>query len=145
MHLFGFLLIIKVIGNYDTHNMGTTGSLVLDKELIGNIYEIDKRMAEAYDKEDKDIKWLQSQVTCPVCHQDLFNGKWNNNSIIFNIYIEGEKLNVEFSKKKQARVRGTLEGLREHTTEIQGFGAICAPKLIVLPKCLISIKTLKNI
>ena len=68
-----------------------------------------------------------------------------NNSKIFNIYIEGEKLNVEFSKKKQARVRGTLEGLREHTTEIQVFGAICAPKLIVLPKCLISIKTLKNI
>ena len=70
--------------------MGTTGSLVLDKELIGNIYEIDKRMAEAYDKEDKDIKWLQSQVTCPVCHQDLFNGKWKI-TVKFSIFILKEK------------------------------------------------------
>ena len=37
---------------------------------------------------------------------------------------------MTFSEEPQARARGTFKGLREHTTEIQGFGAICAPKIM---------------
>jgi putative MATE family efflux protein len=37
---------------------------------------------------------------------------------------------VEFSEAQQNRARGTFAGLREHTTEIQGFGAICGPKIM---------------
>ncbi|MBQ1312875.1 MAG: flavodoxin family protein, partial [Blautia sp.] len=36
----------------------------------------------------------------------------------------------EFSEAQQNRARGTFAGLREHTTEIQGFGAICGPKIM---------------
>ena len=34
------------------------------------------------------------------------------------------------SEEQQARARGTFKGLREHTIEIQGFGAICGPKIM---------------
>ena len=57
-------------------------------------------------------------VECPICG---IEGK---------IAIDGDKLTVEFSKEQQARARGTFAGLREHTTEIQGFGAICGPKIM---------------
>ena len=57
-------------------------------------------------------------VECPVCG---IEGK---------ISIDGDKLHVEFSEAQQARARGTFAGLREHTTEIQGFGAICGPKIM---------------
>lgn len=138
MHLFGFPAMMKVVGNYDAHNMGTTGSPVLDKELIANVHEMGKQTAEAYNKEDKNIKWFGPQGTCPVCHQDLLmvNGTTTVECPICGIEgklsIEGEKLKVEFSEKQQARARGTFEGLREHTTEIQGFGAICGPKLMAV-------------
>lgn len=42
----------------------------------------------------------------------------------------GDKLNVDFSEEQRARARGTFAGLREHTIEIQGFGAICGPKIM---------------
>lgn len=138
MHLFGFPAMMKVIGNYDAHNMGTTANPVLDKELIANIHEMGKQTSEAYFKEDKDIKWFGSEGTCPVCHQDLLmvNGTTTVECPICGIEgklsIEGEKLKVEFSERQQARARGTFEGLREHTTEIQGFGAICGPKLMAV-------------
>lgn len=138
MHLFGFPAMMKVIGNYDAHHMGTTASPVLDKELISNIHEMGKQTAEAYYKEDKDIKWFGPEGTCPVCHQDLImlNGTTTVECPICGIEgklsIEGDKLSVEFSEKEQARARGTFEGLREHTVEIQGFGAICRPKLMAV-------------
>ncbi len=44
--------------------------------------------------------------------------------------IVGEKLFVDFPKEQQERARGTFRGLREHTTEIQGFGAIAGPKIM---------------
>lgn len=138
MHLFGFPAMMKVVGNYDAHNMGTTGSPVLDKKLISNIHEMGKQTAEAYYKDDKDIKWFGPEGTCPVCHQDLLmvNGTTTVECPICGIEgklsIEGDKLNVEFSEKQQARARGTFEGLREHTVEIQGFGSICGPKLMAV-------------
>ena len=44
--------------------------------------------------------------------------------------IEGDKLLVDSPKEQQERARGTFRGLREHTTEIQGFGAIAGPKIM---------------
>ena len=138
MHLFGFPAMMKVVGNYDAHNMGVTGSPILDKELISNIHEMGKQTSEAYNKEYKDIKWFGPDGTCPVCHQDLLmvNGTTTVECPICGIEglisIEGEKLRVEFSENQQLRARGTFEGLREHTTEIQGFGAICGPKLMAI-------------
>lgn len=153
MHLFGFPAMMKVVGNYDAHNMGTIGNPILDKELISNIHEMGKQTAEAYYKEDKDIKWFGHEGTCPVCHQDLLmvNGTTTVECPICGIegklFIDGEKLKVNFSEKQQARARGTFAGLREHTTEIQGFGSICGPKLMAvkdeMPKMMEKYKNFK--
>jgi multimeric flavodoxin WrbA/uncharacterized Zn finger protein (UPF0148 family) len=135
MHLFGFPPMMKVIGNYDAHNMGTTANPILDEKLISNIHEMGKQTAKAYGKPDEEIAWFGPKGTCPVCHQNLItvNGTTTVECPICGIEgklsIEGETLNVTFSKEQQARARGTFEGLREHTIEIQGFGAICAPKI----------------
>lgn len=135
MHLFGFPAMMKVIGNFDAHHMGTRANPILDDQLMTDIYEMGRQTAAAYGKNDEDIAWFGPEGTCPVCHQDLLmvNGTTTVECPICGIEgklsIEGEKLRVDFSKKQQARARGTFEGLREHTVEIQGFGAICGPKI----------------
>ncbi|WP_315110699.1 flavodoxin family protein [Clostridium intestinale] len=146
MHLFGFPAMMKAVGNYDAHHMGTTGNPVLDKTLISNVHEMGKQTSEAYFKEDKDIKWFGNEGTCPVCHQNLLmmNGTTKVECPICGIEgrlsVDGEKVHVEFSEKQQGRARGTFDGLREHTVEIQGFGKICGPKLMAakeeMPKML---------
>ena len=138
LHLFGIPAMMKVIGNYNAYNMGHTGNPYLDEELIENMREMGKRTAAAYTMDDKEIEWFgpQGEGTCPVCHQDLLmvNGTTTVECPICGIEgkisIDGDKLKVEFSEKQQARARGTFAGLREHTIEIQGFGAICGPKIM---------------
>ena len=86
----------------------------------------------------KDVEFYgpQGNGTCPVCHQDLLtvNGTTTVECPICGIEgkiaINGDKLEVTFSEEQQARARGTFKGLREHTIEIQGFGAICGPKIM---------------
>ena len=56
-------------------------------------------------------------MECPVCG---IEGK---------LSIVDDAVQVEFSEAQQRRARGTFAGLREHTEEIQGFGAICGPKI----------------
>ena len=56
-------------------------------------------------------------VECPVCG---IEGK---------LTVDGEKVNVTFSKEQQERARWTFAGLQEHFLEIQGFGAIAGPKM----------------
>lgn len=135
LHLLGFSSMMKVVGNYNVHHMGTTGSPVLDKELMGNIHAMGKQTAEAYSKKDEDIQWFGKEGACPVCHQSLLtvNGTTTVECPICGIEgkisIDGDALHVEFSQQQQARARGTFAGLREHTEEIQGFGGICGPKL----------------
>lgn len=135
MHLFGFPPMMKVIANYDAHCMGTIGNPILDHKLMSEINELGKCTVEAYGKLDEEIEWFGSKGTCPVCHQNLLtvNGTTTVECPICGIEgkisIDGDILNVSFSKEQQARARGTFEGLREHTTEIQGFGAICGPKI----------------
>lgn len=135
MHLFGFPAAMKVIGNYDAHHMGTTGSPVLDDKLISDVHELGRRTADAYGRDDSEIEWFGPPGTCPVCHQNLLmvNGTTTVECPICGIEgklsVEGDQLKVAFSKEQQARARGTFDGLREHTVEIQGFGAIAGPKL----------------
>ena len=136
MHLFGFPPMMKVIGNYDASGMGTRANPILDDKMMSEVHEMGKQTAEAYGKDDKDIAWFGPEGTCPVCHQNLLTVNATTTvecpicGIEGKIAIEGEKLKVTFSEAQQARARGTFEGLREHTVEIQGFGAICAPKIM---------------
>lgn len=146
MHLFGFPAMMKVVGNYDAHHMGTTGNPVLDEKLMSDIHEMGKQTAQAYHKKDEEIEWFGETGTCPVCHQNLLmmNGTTTVECPICGIEgklsVEGDQAKVTFSEQQQARARGTFAGLREHTVEIQGFGAICGPKLAAvkdeLPKML---------
>ena len=138
LHLFGFPVMMKVVGNYNAYDMGHIGNPYLDEELIQNMREMGKRTAEAYSMEDHEIEWFgpQGNGTCPVCHQNLLtvNGTTTVECPICGIEgklsVEGDKLNVTFSEEQRARARGTFAGLREHTTEIQSFGAICGPKIM---------------
>jgi len=138
LHLFGFPPMMQVVSNYNAYSMGTIGNPYLDEELIGHMHEIGKRTAQAVDMDPKDVEYYnpKDKGTCPVCHQNLLtvNGTTTVNCPVCGIFgtvsIEGDKLKVEFSEKEQARARGTFAGLREHTTEIQGFGAICGPKIM---------------
>ncbi|EOQ40076.1 flavodoxin family protein [Butyricicoccus pullicaecorum] len=135
MHLFGFPAMMKVVGNYDAHHMGTTGNPVLDEKLMSDIHEMGKQTALAYHKKDEEIEWFGETGTCPVCHQNLLmmNGTTTVECPICGIEgklsVDGDRVKVTFSEQQQARARGTFAGLREHTVEIQGFGAICGPKL----------------
>lgn len=138
LHLFGFPVMMKVVGNYNAYDMGHIGNPYLDEELIQNMREMGRRTAEAYSMEDHEIEWFgpQGNGTCPVCHQNLLtvNGTTTVECPICGIEgklsVEGDKLNVTFSKEQRARARGTFAGLREHTTEIQSFGSICGPKIM---------------
>ena len=138
LHLLGFPVMMQVVSNYNANCMGTVGNPYLDQDLIDLMHEIGKRTAQALEMDPKDVEYFnpKGQGTCPVCHQNLLtvNGTTTVTCPICGIHgtisIEGDKLHVEFSEAQQARARGTFAGLREHTTEIQGFGAICGPKIM---------------
>lgn len=138
LHLFGFPAMMQVVSNYNANAMGTVANPYLDDELIDTMHEIGKRTAQAFEMDPKDVEYYnpKDQGTCPVCHQNLLtvNGTTTVECPICGIEgkisIEGDQLKVTFSEEQQARARGTFAGLREHTTEIQGFGAICAPKIM---------------
>ena len=138
LHLFGFPAMMQVVANYNAYSMGTVANPYLDDELIERMHEIGKRTAAAFEMNPEDVEFYapQGTGTCPVCHQNLLtvNGTTTVECPICGIEgkiaINGDKLEVTFSEEQQARARGTFKGLREHTTEIQGFGAICAPKIM---------------
>lgn len=138
LHLFGMPAMMKTIANYNANSMGTIGNPYLSEELIGHMHEMGKRTAQAVDMDDKEIEWYapKGDGVCPVCHQNLItvNGTTTVEcpvcGIEGKIAIDGETLSVTFSDQQQARARGTFVGLREHTVEIQGFGAICGPKIM---------------
>jgi multimeric flavodoxin WrbA len=135
MHLFGFPAMMRTVGNFDVHGIGHP---LLDKKLLADIHEMGKQTAEAFFKEDKDIAWFGPQGTCPVCHQNLLSVNGTTTvecpvcGIEGHLSVEGDRLKVDFSKEQQARARGTFAGLREHTVEIQGFGAIFGPQLAAI-------------
>lgn len=136
MHLLGFSAGMKVIANIDAHHMGEMGSPYLNEEFMARIHEAGKATALACRDQDEDAPYIGEPGTCPVCHQNLLmvNGTTTVTCPVCGIHgklrIEGEKLFVDFSKEQQQRARGTFRGLREHTAEIQGFGAVAGPKIM---------------
>ena len=140
LHLFAVSAMMKVLGNYNANSMGTIGNPYLDDELINDMHVMGKNTVLGYS--DDSVKFFQPaskpEGVCPVCHQRIMTitpgqgtkvncpvcGIWGDLSI-----VDGE-IKVEFSEAQQNRARGTFAGLREHTIEIQGFGAICGPKIM---------------
>ena len=145
LHLFGISAMMSVVSNYRANYMGHLGNPYLDEQLISDMHEIGKRTCAEYSKVDGvgpfekvDVEYWnpKGMGVCPVCHQDIItlNGTTTVECPVCGIegklVVDGDKVSVEFSEAQQARARGTFAGLREHTTEIQGFGAVCAPKII---------------
>ncbi len=139
LHLFGFPPMMKVMGNYNANGMGLIGNPYIDQELIDHMHEMGKRTVEGY--RDDTVEFFQPANkpagVCPVCHQRMITilpGTTKVECPVCGIEgqlsIENDEIKVAFSKEQQERARGTFAGLREHTREIQGFGAICGPKLM---------------
>ena len=139
LHLFGFPPMMKVMGNYNANSMGTIANPYLDDQLMDDMHEMGRRTVQGY--ADDSVEFFQSTAkpagVCPVCHQRIITILPGTTRVECPICgLEGElsiengAVHVEFSKEQQERARGTFKGLREHTVEIQGFGAICAPKIM---------------
>ena len=74
------------------------------------------------------VKWMGDEIgTCPVCHSNLLIVPKRNPvvcpicGIKGQIHVEGDEITVIFSKEEQKKSHLTLEGLREHRLELQGF------------------------
>ena len=138
LHLLGFAPMMKVMGNYNANNMGRTGNPYLDQELIDNMHEMGKRTVLGYS--DDSVSFFEPANkpagVCPVCHQRLITILPGTTKVECPVCgIEGtlsivnDAVKVDFPPEQQKRARGTFAGLREHTEEIQGFGAVCGPKI----------------
>lgn len=136
MPLFGFPPLMIQTGNMDASATGPMGSPVLHEPFMKQAHELGKHAAVCYTLPDEEITWYGAQGTCPVCHQNLLtvNGTTTVECPICGIEgtisIDGDRLFVDFSKEQRERARSTFRGLREHTTEIQGFGEQAVPKIM---------------
>ncbi|MFT8352475.1 flavodoxin family protein [Clostridium saccharoperbutylacetonicum] len=135
MNIFGFSLMMKVVGQIDAYDMGRTANPVLDQDLMNRVGELGKRVAEAVGKPYEEVEWFGEEGTCPVCHCNLITVNKTTTvecpvcGIEGHLSIEDDKIKVEFSKEQQNRARGTKIGLQEHYDEIQGMIKVCVPKL----------------
>lgn len=139
LHFFGFPPMMKVMGNYNANAMGHVANPLLDDELISDMHEMGKRTVLGLD--DDSVEFFQPKSkpegVCPVCHQRLITILPGTTTVECPVCgIEGTlsivdgAVKVDFSEEQQQRARGTFKGLREHTEEIQSFGAICMPKIM---------------
>ncbi len=139
LHLFGFPPMMKVMGNYNAYAMGHIANPLLDDKLISDMHEMGRRTALGL--EDDSVEFFlpegRPEGVCPVCHQSLLTILPGTTKVECPICgIEGKlsmedgAVKVEFPETQQKRARGTFAGLREHTEEIQGFGAVCMPKIM---------------
>lgn len=136
MHIFGFSLMMKVVGQIDAYDMGRTANPVLDENLMKKAGELGRRVAEAVGKQYDEVEWFGEEGTCPVCHNNLITINKTTSvecpicGIKGKLSIHGEEVKVEFSKDEQNRARDTKNGLQEHFDEIQNMIKVCVPKLI---------------
>lgn len=140
LHLMAISAMMKVLGNYNANSMGTIGNPYLDDQLIADMHEMGKNTVLGLD--DDSVEFFEPadkpKGVCPVCHQRIVTitpGKGTQVccpicGIWGELSIEDGEIKVDFPEAQQARARGTFAGLREHTIEIQGFGAICGPKIM---------------
>ena len=139
LHFFGIPPMMKVMGNYNANSMGTIANPYLDDKLMNDMHEMGKRTIQGYNDETAEFFQPEGKPApvCPVCHQRLITIMPGTTrvecpvcGIEGQLSIENDAIKVTFSKAQQERARGTFAGLREHTIEIQGFGTICAPKIM---------------
>ena len=139
LQLFAISAMMKVMGNYNANNMGTIGNPYLDDQMIESMHEMGRRTVLGYS--DDSVKFYDPPEkpagVCPFCHQRIITilpGTTKVECPVCGIEgqlsIENGAVKVDFPPEQQARARGTFAGLREHTAEIQGFGAICGPKIM---------------
>ena len=146
MHIFGFSLKMKVVGQVDAYDQGRKANPLFDEELMKQVGELGKRVTEAVGKPYDEVEWFGEEGTCTVCHNNLITvGKSTTVEcpvcgIKGKLSIVDDEIKVEFSEKEQKRARNTDIGLQEHYEEIQGMIEVCVPKLMAakdtLPKML---------
>ncbi|BCZ44983.1 FMN reductase [Clostridium gelidum] len=135
MNLFTFSLMMKVVGQIDAYDMGRTANPLLDQNLMDRVGELGKRVAEAVGKPYDEVEWFGEEGTCPVCHCNLISVTKTTTvecpicGIEGHLSVDGDKVNIEFSKEQQNRARGTANGLKEHYDEIQNMIKVLIPKL----------------
>ena len=136
MPLFAFSAGMHQVGNMDASATGPMGSPVLNEPFMKQARDMGAHTALSYLKPDEELTWFGPEGTCPCCHQDLLmvNGTTTVECPVCGIEgklsIVDDKIKVEFSEDQKLRARGTFRGLREHTEEIQGFGAQAVPKIM---------------
>jgi multimeric flavodoxin WrbA len=136
MHIFGFSLMMKNVGQIDAYDMGRTANPVFNENLMRKVGELGRRVAEAVGKPYEDVEWFGEEGTCPVCHNNLITVNKTTTvecpicGITGKLSIQGEELKVEFSKEQQNRARSTRNGLQEHFEEIQGMKDVAIPKIV---------------
>ena len=134
MNIFGFSLMMKVVGQIDAYDMGRTANPVLDQDLMKRVGELGRRVAESVGKPYEEVEWFGEEGTCPVCHCNLLTVNKTTTvecpicGITGHLSVDGENVTVEFSKEQQNRARGTSIGLQEH------FEEICDMKNYFMPK-----------
>ena len=139
LQTFAMSAMMKVMGNYNANSMGTIGNPYLDDQLIENMHELGRRTVLGLN--DESIEFFEPdnkpKGVCPFCHQRLITILPGTTKVECPVCgIEGQlsivdgAIEVDFPETQVARARGTFAGLREHTVEIQGFGAICGPKIM---------------
>ena len=136
MHIFGFSVAMKVVGQIDAYDMGRTANPVLDENLIGRAGELGRRVAEAVGRPYSEVEWFGEEGTCPVCHNNLLTVNKTTTvecpvcGITGKLSIMGDELKVKISIEQQNRARNTYNGLLEHYLEIQGMKDVAIPKII---------------
>ena len=139
LQTFAMSAMMKVMGNYNANSMGTIGNPYLDDQLIENMHELGRRTVLGLN--DESIEFFEPdnkpKGVCPFCHQRWITILPGTTKVECPVCgIEGQlsivdgAIEVDFPEAQIARARGTFAGLREHTVEIQGFGAICGPKIM---------------
>ncbi len=139
LQTFAMSAMMKVMGNYNANSMGTIGNPYLDDQLIENMHELGRRTVKGLN--DDSVEFFEPsnkpKGVCPFCHQRLITILPGTTKVECPVCgIEGQlsivdgAIEVDFPEAQVARARGTFAGLREHTVEIQGFGAICGPKIM---------------
>lgn len=136
MHLACFSSHIKVVDQMDVYDMGRTGSVLLNQDLMDRAGKLGQNLVSVAGKDREQVSWMgDHQGTCPVCHCDLLtmNGTTTVQCPVCGIYgtlsIDEGKVSVAFSEAEQMRSRLNYDGKHEHWAEIMSMGPVAGPKL----------------
>lgn len=136
MHLVCFSSHIKVVDQMDVYDMGRTGSVLLNQDLMDRAGKLGQNLISVIGKDRDLVSWMgDNEGTCPVCHCDLLtvNGTTTVQCPVCGIYgklsVDGDKVRVAFSEAEQKRSRLNYDGKHEHWAEIMSMGPVAGPKL----------------